>query len=140
MRTVEKWKAQADPLVVRGTCFLLGRPVTERRASPREMALSLGEDDEALRQRCLGCATTAGGELANVVEEDGTLQVVELRGVHGDLGEEGIVHEDRGLVAMARGGVAQQGGDAVLEGRGGVVERGEGWDGLAVREHQSVGT
>src|SRR5882757_9815464 len=80
----------------------------------------------------LGCATTAGSKLANVVEEDGALQIVELRGVHGDLGEEGIGHEDRGLVAMARVGVAQQGGDVDLKSTGEPVERGEGRHGLAV--------
>jgi hypothetical protein len=93
----------------------------------------------ALRERCLGRATTAGGELANVVEEDGALQVVELRGVHGDLGEEGIGHEDRGLVAMARVGVAQQGGDIDLKGAGEAIERGEGWHGLAILDLRDVG-
>ena len=104
------------------------------------MALSLGEDDQALWQRCLGRATTAGGELANVVEEDRTLQVVELRGVHGDLGEEGIGHEDRGLVAMARVGVSQEGGDVDLKGAGEAVERGEGRHGLAVLDLRDVGS
>src|SRR3981081_2201365 len=100
--------------------------VTERRASSRTVALSLGEDDQASREGCLGSATTAGSELANVVEEDGALQVVELRGVHGDLGEEGIGHEDRGLVAMARVGISQEGGDVDLKGSGWTVQRGEG--------------
>jgi hypothetical protein len=91
--------------------LLLPRPILrvgsrERRAPPRRAALFLGEDGQAFGESCLGGATTAGGELANVVEEDGALQVVELRGVHGDLGEEGIGHEDRGLVAMARVGIA----------------------------------
>src|ERR1700729_4209900 len=67
---------------------------------------------------CLGRTTTAGSEFANVVEEDGALQVVELRGIHRDLGEEGIGHEDRGLVAMARVGVSQKGGDIDLKGPG----------------------
>jgi len=87
----------------------------------------------------LGRATTAGGELANVVKEDGALEVVELRGVHGDLGEEGIGHEDRGLVAMARVGVSQQGGDVDLEGTGEAVERGEGRHGLAILDLRDVG-
>ena len=39
-----------------------------------------------LRRRSLGGATAAGSKLANVIEEDGALHVVELRGVHGDLG------------------------------------------------------
>jgi hypothetical protein len=99
----------------------------------------LGEEDRWLRQRGLGCATTAGGELANVVEEDGALEVVELRGVHGDLGEEGIGHEDRGLVAMARVGVSQEGGDVDLKGTGEAVERGEGRHGLAVLDLRDVG-
>jgi hypothetical protein len=87
----------------------------------------------------LGCATTAGSELANVVEEDGALQVVELRGVHGDLGEEGIGHEDRGLVAMARVGVSQESGDVDLKGSGEAVERGEGRHCLAVLDLRDVG-
>jgi hypothetical protein len=102
-------------------------------------ALSLGEDGPALRQGRLGCATTAGSELANVVEEDGALQVVELRGVHGDLGEEGIGHEDRSLVAMARVGVSQESGDVDLKGSGEAVERGEGRHGLAVLDLRDVG-
>ena len=92
-----------------------------------------------MRQRGLGGAATACGELANVVEEDGALQVVELRGVHGDLGEEGIGHEDRGLVAMARVGVSQEGGDVDLKGAGEAVERGEGRHGLAVLDLRDVG-
>ena len=87
----------------------------------------------------LGRTTAAGSEFANVVEEDRALQVVELRGVRGDLGEEGIGHEDRGLVAMARVGVAQQGGDVDLKGPGEAVERGEGRHGLAVLDLRDVG-
>ena len=99
-----------------------------------------GEDDQALRERCLGGATTAGGELANVIEKDRALQVVELRGVHGDLGEERVGHKDRGLVAMARVGVAQQGGDVDLKGTGEAVERGEGRHGLAILDLRDVGS
>jgi hypothetical protein len=125
--------------------LILPRPTlrddsTEWRASPWVVALSLGEDDQVLRQRRLSSATTAGGELANVVEEDRPLQVVELRGVHGDLGEEGVRHQDRGLVAMARVGVAQQGGDVDLKGTGETIERGEGRHGLAVLDLRDVGS
>jgi hypothetical protein len=74
-----------------------------------------------------------------VVEEDGALQVVELRGVHGDLGEEGVGHEDRCLVAMARVGVSQEGGDVDLKGPGETVERGEGRHSLAVLDLRDVG-
>jgi len=74
-----------------------------------------------------------------VVEEDGALEVVELRGVHGDLGEEGIGHEDRGLVAMAGVGVSQEGGDVDLKGTGKTIERGEGRHGLAVLDLRDVG-
>jgi hypothetical protein len=102
------------------------------------MALSLGEDDQASREYCLGCATTAGGELANVVEEDGALQFVELRGVQGDFGEERVGHEDRGLVTVAGVGVAQQGGDVDLKSTGETVERGEGRHGLAVLDLRDV--
>jgi hypothetical protein len=93
-----------------------------------------------LRERCLSSATTAGSEFANVVEEDRALQVVELRGVHGDLGEEGIGHEDRGLVAMARVGVTQEGGDVDLKSTGEAVERGEGRHCLAVLDLRDVGS
>ena len=74
-----------------------------------------------------------------MVEEDGALQVVELRGVHGDLGEERVGHEDRGLVAMARVGIAQQGGDIDLEGLGETIERGQGRHGLAILDLRDVG-
>jgi len=74
-----------------------------------------------------------------VIEEDGPLQIVELRGVHGDLGEERIGHEDRGLVAMARVGVSQEGGDVDLEGLGEAVERREGRHGFAVLDLRNVG-
>jgi hypothetical protein len=88
----------------------------------------------------LGGAATTGGELANVVEEDGTLEVVELRGVHGNLGEEGIRHEDGSLVAMARVGVSQEGGDVDLKGAGEAIERRQGRDGLAIFDLGDVGT
>lgn len=93
-----------------------------------------------MRRSCLGGATTAGSELANVIEEDGALQVVELRGIHGDLGEEGIGHEDRGLVAMARVGVSQEGGDVDLKGFGETIERRERRHCLAVLDLGDVST
>jgi hypothetical protein len=110
----------------------------ERRASPWVVTLSLERMIRRSRERCLGGATTAGGELANVVEEDGALEVVELRGVHGDLGGEGIGHEDRCLVAMARVGGSQEGGDVDLKGAGEAIERGEGRHGLAVLDLRDV--
>ena len=45
-----------------------------------------------------------------------------MRGVLGDLGQEGVVEQDGSLVAMAGGRVAQQGGDVDLEGAGEAVE------------------
>jgi hypothetical protein len=99
----------------------------------------LWRGNKVVRECCLGRATTAGGELANVVEEDGPLEVVELRGVHGDLGEEGIGHEDRGLVAMARVGVSQECGDVDLKGSGEAIERGQRRHGLAVLDLGYVG-
>ena len=87
----------------------------------------------------LGSSTTPGGQLSNVVKEDGTLQVVELRGVHGDLGEEGVGHEDGGFVLVACGRVAEQGGDVDLEGAGEAIERGQGRHGLAVFDLGDVG-
>ena len=76
----------------------------------------------SLERRCdlsessSGGAATACGQLPNMVQEDGALQVIELRGVHGDLGEERVCHEDRRLVAMARVGVAQKRRDIDLKG------------------------
>jgi hypothetical protein len=98
-----------------------------------------GEDLAGAAERCLGRTTAAGSELANVVEEDGALQFVELRRVHGDLGEERVGHEDRGLVAMARVGVAQQGGDVDLKGPGETIEGREGRHGFAVLDLRDVG-
>ena len=75
-----------------------------------------------LQGRYLRGTTASRGQFANVVQEDGPLEFVELRGVGGDLGEEGIGHQHRGLVAMAGVGVAQQGGDVDLEGAGEAIE------------------
>ena len=82
-----------------------------------------GDRNHALQRNYLRGAAPSSGKLANMVEEDGALQGVELRGVHGDLGEEGIVHENGGLVAVPVVGVAQQGGDIDLEGACEAVER-----------------
>ena len=74
-----------------------------------------------------------------MVEEDGALELVELRGVVGDLGEEGVGHEDIGLAAMAGVGVAEKGGDVDLEGLGETVERGERGHRFAVLDLRDVG-
>ena len=74
-----------------------------------------------------------------MVQEDGALEGVELRGVGRDLGEEGIGHENGRLVAMTGGGVAQQGGDIDLESLGEAIERGERGHGLAVLDLRDVG-
>jgi hypothetical protein len=74
-----------------------------------------------------------------VIEEDGALQLVELRGVHGDLGEERVGHKNRGLVAMARVGVSQKGGDVDLKGFGETIERGQGRHGLAILDLRDIG-
>lgn len=96
-----------------------------------------GEDQ--LRRCCSGGAASAGSKFANMIEEDGALQVVELRGVHGDLGEEGIGHEDRGLVAMARVGVSQEGGDVDLESFGEAVKGRQRRHSLAILDLGDVG-
>ncbi len=111
----------------------------ERRGERDELTAPSLERAVRLAKSSLGGAAAAGGEFANVIEEDGALQGVELRGVGGDLGEEGIGHEDRGLVAMAGVGVAQQGGDVDLEGPGETIERGQGRHGLAVLDLGDVG-
>jgi len=74
-----------------------------------------------------------------VVEEDGALQSVELRRVCGDLGEEGIGHQDGRLVAVPRAGVAEQGGDIHLQRLRQAVKRGEGRHGLAILDLRDIG-
>ncbi len=87
----------------------------------------------------LSRAATSGGKLPDVVQEDGALEGVELRGVGGDLGEEGVGHENGRLVAMAGGGVAQQGRDVDLKGFRETCERGQGRHGLAVLDLGDIG-
>ncbi|HMH13352.1 MAG TPA: hypothetical protein VK578_09610 [Edaphobacter sp.] len=86
-----------------------------------------------------GRAAASCGELANVIEEDGALQGVELRGVGRDLGEEGVGHENGRLVAVTGGGIAQQGGDIDLKGFSKAIERGERGHGFAVLDLRDVG-
>lgn len=62
-----------------------------------------------------------------------------MRGVLGYLGQEGIVEQNGGLVAVTRGRVAEQGGDVDLEGAGEAIERGERRHGLAVLDLGDVG-
>ncbi len=109
---------------------------------PREhpvVAWSLDGGVASSRRRGLGGATTSGGEFADVVEEDRALEGVELRGVGRDLGEEGVRHEDGGLVAMAGVGVAQQGRDVDLECPGETIQGGQGRHGFAVLDLGDVG-
>ena len=95
--------------------------------------------EEVVLRVASGRATASRGQLANVVEEDGTLQGVELRGVGRDLGEEGIGHENGRLVAVAGVGVAQQSGDVDLESFRQAIERGQRRHGLAVLDLRDVG-
>lgn len=88
---------------------------------------------------CLCGAAVAGGELADVVEEDRTLERVELRGVEGDLGEEGVVHEDGGLFLVTGLGIAEQSAHIHFEGLGEAVEGGERRHGFAVLDLGDVG-
>jgi hypothetical protein len=90
-------------------------------------------------RRCLGRAATPCSQLANVVEEDGALEGVQLRGVGRDFGEEGVGHENGRLVAVAGGGVAQQGGDIDLQGLRQTIEGRERRHGLAVLDLRDVG-
>ncbi len=61
-----------------------------------------------------GLARVALGQFADVVEEDRLLRRGEVRGVLGDLGEEGVGGEHGRLFLVAGGGVAEQGGDVDL--------------------------
>jgi len=74
-----------------------------------------------------------------VVEEDRLLGRVQVSGVAGDLGQEGVAHEDGGFFLMARGRVAEQGGDIDLESAGEAVERGQRRHSLAVLDLRDVG-
>jgi hypothetical protein len=94
---------------------------------------------QTLQRCCLGSSAASGSQLADVVEEDGPLQRVQLRGVVGDLGEEGIGHENGGLIAVAIVGVAQQGGDIDLKSAGQPVKRRKRRHGLAVLDLGDVG-
>ena len=84
-------------------------------------------------------AVAALGELADVVEEDRFLGGGEMRGVLGYLGQEGIVEQNGGLVAVTRGRVAEQGGDIDLQGAGEAIERRERGHCLAVLDLGDVG-
>ena len=90
----------------------------------QESGAEQGPAPRRIRREARLCrAATAGGEFANVVEEDRPLKVVELRYVGRNLGEEGVVHEDGRLVAVARFGIAKQGGDVDLEGSCEAIQR-----------------
>ena len=103
-------------------------------ATDGDAALPDGDRGET----ALGGAASSGGEFAYVVEEDRPLELVELRGVEGDLGEEGVGHQDGGLVVAARVGVAEQGGDIHLQGTGEAVERRERGHGFAVLDLRDI--
>ena len=87
----------------------------------------------------LGRAFAAGGELADVVEEDRPLQRVELRSVVRDLSQEGIVHEDGGLIPVAIAGIAKEDRDIDLESVCQARKRGQGRHRLAVFDFGDVG-
>lgn len=87
----------------------------------------------------LGAAATAGGKLANVIEEDGALEGVELRGVESDFCDEGIGHKHGRLIFMACVRVAKEDGDVDLESVCETRERGQRGHGLAVLDLGDVG-
>jgi hypothetical protein len=99
---------------------------------------SAREEDRRL-EWCLRRAATSGGKLPDVVQEDRALKGVELRGVGGDLGEEGVGHENGRLVAMAGIGVAKQGRDIDLQSPREAVQGREGGHRLAVLDLGDVG-
>src|ERR1700694_4917910 len=82
------------------------RRAEERRGWCRRRS---GEEEEVSAESDLRRAAASCCQLPNMVQEDGTLQGVELGGISRDLGEERIRHEDGRLVTMARIGVAKQG-------------------------------
>lgn len=87
----------------------------------------------------LSGAATSGCQFPNVIEEDGALQSVELRGVSCDLGEERVGHQNGRLVAMASVGVAEQGRDIDLQGSGETIQRRESRHCLSVLDLGDVG-
>ena len=84
-------------------------------------------------------AVAALGELADMVEEDRLLGRGEVRSILGHLGQEGIVEQNGGLVAMTSGRVAEQGGDIHLQGAGEAIERRQGGHRLAILDLGDVG-
>ncbi len=62
-----------------------------------------------------------------------------MRGVLGNLGQERIVQEDGGLVAVTGRSVAKQRGDIYLQGTSETVERGEGRHRLAILDLRDIG-
>lgn len=122
-----------------GGCGWSYRRQGGRRGECRRGQALSGRSGISYVRRCSGRAAASGGQLADVVEEDGALEGVELRGVSRDLGEEGVGHENGRLVAVAGGGVAQQGGDVDLQSLGEAIERGQRGHGLAVLDLRDVG-
>jgi hypothetical protein len=87
----------------------------------------------------LGRSTTSGGQLPDMIEEDGALQGIELGGIGRNLSEERIGHEDRCLVAMAGIGVAEQSRDVHLQGASQAIQGREGWHCFAVLDLGDIG-
>lgn len=73
-----------------------------------------------------------------MVEEDRTLESIELRGVGCDLSQKRIGHQHDGLVRVARVGVAQQGRHIHVEGLCEAIERGERRHGLCVLDLRNI--
>ena len=97
------------------------------------------EEEEASAESVLRRAAASCCQLPNMVQEDGTLQGVELRGVSRDLGEERIRHKDSRLVTMAGIGIAKQGRDVNLQSFRQTIQGGEGRHCLAVLDLGDVG-
>ena len=87
-----------------------------------------------------GAADPALGQFADVVEEDRLLRRVQVSRILGDLGQEGVRHQNGGFVLVAGGRIAQQGGDIDLQGTGEAIQRGEGWHSLAILDLRDIGT
>lgn len=88
---------------------------------------------------CLCGAAAACCEFTNVIEEDGALQGIKLRGVGCDLSQERVCDEHGGLIGVAGGGVAQEGRDIDFKSPGETIQRAERGHGLPVLDLRDVG-
>jgi hypothetical protein len=87
----------------------------------------------------LGGTASAGCQLTNVIQEDGTLQSIQLRGIGCNLGQKRIGHQNGRFVTVPGVGIAEKGGDVHLQGPRQPVERRERRHRLTIFDLGDVG-